>query len=134
MRFLRGQTSWSWSIMRNSDRQSFLSSRAIFDSFIWLRVFRLLSCCSILWFCEYRLMLSGTFIPSNVTSLVNYFQQFLDTIYVPFIFWIIINNYCSTVLIFSPTMFNNCFLFVWEYNIASKWRVKLNFKKNADFS
>ena len=35
------------------------------------------------------------------------------------IFWIITNNSCSTILIFHSKIFNNHFLFVWEYYIGS---------------
>ena len=61
---------------------------------------------------------SRTFFSSNMVNLVNLVNLF-HTIYVPFIFWMIINNSCSTLLTFYPNLSNNYFLFVREHHIVS---------------
>ena len=71
-------------------------------------------------------------VSKNVTVLmVNIFQQFIHIIYVPFIFWMIINNSCSTILIIYPTIFDNYSRFVWEHHVAGYLKSDLN-KEAAD--
>ena len=95
-RFLRVRRSRSCSITRDTDRRSIVSSCTI---------------TSLMFYSVRRLKPSRTFFSTNVTSLVNHFQQFLHTIYVPFILWMIISNSCSSRLIFYPEIFSY-FLFV----------------------
>ena len=82
-RFLRVRRSRSCSITRDTDRRSIVSSCTI---------------TSLMFYSVRRLKPSRTFFSTNVTSLVNHFQQFLHTIYVRFILWMIISNSCSSRL------------------------------------
>ena len=119
-----GKKSRPWTIIWDTDRWSILKFTCYFcwsRMASWLIILaknHLFYYFNVL-FCVYRFRLSRAFFSSNITSFASLFQQFLHTIYLPLIIWMVINNSCSTILQFFLKIFNNYFLFVWEHHIAS---------------